>query len=372
MRKIAIVHEWLVIPGGSERIINIFCQLFPNADIFSLVYNENTIGNYLNGRKVNTSFIQKLPLGIKKYQAYLPLMPIAIEQFDLSKYDLVISSSSCVAKGVITGANTLHICYCHTPMRYAWDMYNVYLDQNNIKGIKKALVTIIMNYLRMWDRLSADRVDHFIANSNTVKNRIAKHYKKDATVIYPPVNTDFYNISDEQEDYFLVVSRLVPYKRIDLAVETFNELNLPLFIIGDGSEYKKLKSCARSNIKFLGRLSDEEIRCYYSKCRAFIFPGEEDFGITPLEAMASGKPVIAYRAGGVRETVVEGKTGLFFDKQSKESLMETVKNFISIEDSFKKHDIRNHALKFNEERFKREILSFIEEKYMDFKKKIGG
>lgn len=372
LKKIAIVHDWLVVPGGAERIIKIFCELFPDADLYSLVYEPNLMKDYLNPRKVNTSFIQKLPFGKKKYQAFLPLMPLAIEQFDFSSYDLVISSSSSVAKGVITGAKTLHICYCHTPMRYAWDMYHKYIEQNRIRGIKKAAVAAFMNYIRIWDRLSADRVDYFIANSQNVAARIKKHYQKESTVIYPPVNTEFYNLGETQEDFFLVVSRLVPYKRIDLVVEAFNELRLPLVIIGDGSEYKKLKFMAKDNIKLLGRLSDEEISKYYSKCRAFIFPGEEDFGITPLEAMASGKPVVAYRGGGVMETVIEGKTGLFFDKQCKEDLIEAVKKYIKYENGFNKYDIRNHALKFSGERFKKEIMSFIEEKYNDFKIDSGG
>jgi glycosyltransferase involved in cell wall biosynthesis len=369
MKKIAIVHDWLVTVGGAERIIKILWDLFPDADLYTMVYDEERMGEYLGKREIKTSFIQKLPFGIKKYQSYLPLMPLAVEQFDLKGYDLVISSSTSVAKGVLTDAKTLHICYCNTPMRYAWDFYHEYLEQNRITGLKRFFVAALMSYIRIWDRLSADRVDYFIANSDNVANRIRKHYRRESTVIYPPVDTDLYQQGADVADYFLVVSRLVPYKRIDIVVEAFNRLGIPLVIVGEGSEYKRLSQMAKKNITFTGRLSDKEVKQYYASCRAFLFPGEEDFGITPLEAMSSGRPVIAFNAGGVKETVIDDVTGIFFNTQDADGVIKAINKYFAMENSFNSKIIRQHALKFSEQRFKSEFLSFIEQKYYEFHKK---
>lgn len=370
MIKVAIIHDWLVVPGGAERIVNLMLDIFPDADVYTTVYDSHSMEGSIRTKKIYASFIQKLPFGRTKYQTYLPLMPIAVEQFDLTGYDLVISSSSSVAKGVVTDAKTLHICYCHTPMRYAWDLYHEYVGYEKPGLIKRSAIALLMNYIRMWDRLSADRVDYFIANSNYVARRIEKHYRRDSVTIYPPVNTEFYVPNNKTKEYFLVVSRLVPYKRVDLVVETFNKLGLPLVIVGHGSEYKKLVSIAKPNIQFKGRLSDEEVKEYYASCKALIFPGEEDFGITPLEAMASGRPVIAFRGGGAMETVVDGKTGIFFTEQSVAAITDAVERFLSAEKGFDPTIIREHAVKFNEAEFKEALFSFIWAKYESFKK--GG
>lgn len=359
--KVALVHEWLTNMAGSERCIVNFKEIYKEAPIYTTMYNPDNLDEELKNIDVRTSFLQKW---VKKgHQKFLPFMPFAFENFDLSEYDVILSSNSSCSKGVITSSKSVHICYCHTPMRYAWEFYHEYMNNSNMGNFKKKLLKIFMNYIRIWDRLSADRVDFFIANSENVARRIWKYYRRESVVIHPPVRCNLFNISDVDEDYFLVLSRLVGYKKVDLAVKAFNELGLPLVIIGSGEEMDNLKSIAKDNIKFLGRQPDEVIKDYYSKCKAFIFPGEEDFGITPLEAMASGRPVIAYGKGGVLETVVEGKTGLFFEEQNVGALKDAVIKFNSM--NFDKNEIRNHAEKFDESVFKEKIEKFVEEKYFE-------
>lgn len=360
--KIAIVHEWLTNMAGSERVVVNFKEIFPDAPIYTTVYNEKNLDKELQNIEVHTSFLQKIKKARTNHQKYFPLMPMAFESFDLNEYEVVLSSSSSCSKGVVTNPNTVHICYCHSPMRYGWEFYYEYIK--DFKGIKKRLIKYFMNYMRVWDVNSSKRVDYFIANSENVARRIWKHYKRESVVIHPPVRCKLFNISNIDEDYFLVVSRLVEYKRIDLAVEVFNELGLPLVIIGDGGEREKLQAMAKDNIKFLGRQPDEVIKEYYSKCRAFIFPGEEDFGITPLEAQASGRPVIAFGKGGALETVIDRVTGVFFKEQTKESLIEAINIFLKLE--FDKNIIRNNAEKFDEEIFKKKIYEFIIEKQNEF------
>jgi glycosyltransferase involved in cell wall biosynthesis len=362
--KIAIVHDWLTNMGGAERIIRIFHELFPDAPIYTMVYDKENMPKDFKEMDIRTSFIQKMPFGVKKYQLYLPFMPVAVEQFDLSEYDIVLSSSTACAKGIITRSDTLHICYCNTPMRYAWDMYHDYIKGKNV--VTKYTIAFLMNYIRLWDRISADRVDYYIANSKNVASRIKKHYKRESEVIYPPVNTDYYTPGDKVEDFYLVVSRLVPYKRIDLVVEAFNKLGFPLKIIGDGSEFKRLKSLSKSNIEFLGRLSDEEVREHYRKCKAFLFPGEEDFGITPVEAQACGRPVIAYGKGGTLETVIDDQTGVFFREQTVEALINAVKYFEKNIFKFDSSIIRQNALNFSKNVFKQKIKEFVLKKYEEF------
>jgi glycosyltransferase involved in cell wall biosynthesis len=362
--KLAIVHDWLTNMGGAERIIRIFHELFPDAPIYTMVHDKENMPKDFKEMDIRTSFIQKMPFGVKKYQSYLPLMPVAVEQFDLSDYDVVISSSTSCAKGVITRSDTVHICYCNTPMRYAWDMYHDYIKDKNV--VTKYTIAFLMNYIRLWDRISADRVDYYIANSKNVANRIKKHYKRESEVIYPPVNTDYYTPGDKVEDFYLVVSRLVPYKRIDLVVEAFNKLGFPLKIIGDGSEFKRLRSMAKSNIKFLGRLSDEEVREHYRKCKAFIFPGEEDFGITPVETQACGRPVIAYGKGGTLETVIDDQTGVFFKEQTVEAIINAVKYFEKNIFKFDSSIIRQNALNFSKNVFKQKIKEFVLKKYEEY------
>jgi glycosyltransferase involved in cell wall biosynthesis len=364
--RVAIIHEWFSGEGGSEKVVKELHEIFPEAPVFVFVYDKTSMPDEYNKMDVRTSFLQKIPFAKQRYQNLLPLMPLAVEQYDLSEYDLVISSSTCCSKGVITKADTLHICYCHTPMRYGWDLFHDYKKRKN--KLMKWIISWQMKSIRQWDRLSADRVDNFIANSNYVKKRIYKTYRRESEVIFPPVDTDFYTPSSEQEEYYYIVSRFVHYKRLDIAIEAFNELGLPLIITGDGPEYKKYKAMAKDNIKFTGRLSDEEVRGYYRKCKAFIFPGEEDFGITPVEAQACGKPVIAFGKGGVLETVIEGKTGLFFYEQKKDALKQIILKFEKSIGSFERSFIRKHAETFSKSRFKRQINEFIVRKLKDHNK----
>jgi len=361
--RIAIIHDWLVSTGGAERCLEVFCELFPQADIYSLVYNpENIDSKIINSMKITTSFIQRMPFGVEKYRNYLPLMPKAVESFKLTGYDLVISSSHCAAKGVKVSGNTCHICYCYTPMRYVWDMYNVYFKGTETGLAARLLMPLFVNYLRRWDVKSAERVDYFIAISENIRKKIKKYYNREANVIYPPVNMEYFHISKQKrEDFFLVVSRLVPYKRIDLAVRVFNELKLPLVIIGDGPCYKKLSKLAGSNIKLIGKRTDEELRDYYSRARALVFTANEDFGIVPLEAQACGCPVIAYGEGGALETVKEGVTGKYFYPQTEDALAAAIKGFKS--DMYKTADSRKHSLEFDRNRFKNKVKDFILIKY---------
>lgn len=360
------MHDWLTIYGGSESIIRILHEMFPDAPIYTTVYDKKNMPDDFKEMDIRPSFLQHYPFAKKKYTTYLPFMPRAFESFDLSEYDLVISSNTSCSKGVITGANTLHICYCNTPMRYGWDFYHEYIRNKGRFG--KFLISCMMKNIRIWDRLSADRVDTFIANSKNVAARIRKHYRRDSAVIYPPVRTHLFEPGDGSGDYYLAVSRLVPYKRIDLLAEAFAENGLSLKIIGDGSEYKELKKKATPNIQFLGRLDDELVLKYMQGCKAFLFPGEEDFGITPIEAQACGRPVIAYGRGGALETVEDGKTGIFFREQTVEAVQEAVSRFEKMD--FEPAYIAAHAEKFSEARFREELKDFIMKEYEAFEQRL--
>ena len=357
--KIALIHDYLVQYGGAERVLEAFTEIFPKAPIYTMVYDQKLMKGAFSNCKIHTSFLQKIPFIGSHHRLFPLLMPMAIEQFDLSEYDVVLSSSNSYAKGVITMPHTLHITYCHTPMRYAWDDCHKYLREFKYSKFTKKLVPFAMNYIRMWDKISADRPDQYIANSNFVASRIKKYYNKEAFVINPPVNTKKFFISKNIEDYYLMVGRALPYKRFDIVIQAFNELRLPLKIIGKGPEMNKLKKDANKSIEFLGHLSDKEMSQYYLKCKAFIFPSEEDFGITPLEAMASGRPVIAFKGGGALETVIENRTGVFFTEQSPQSIIRVVKNFNS--DRFNSEEIREYALGFDKEIFKRNIGRLLKE-----------
>lgn len=364
--NLAIVHEWLTNMGGSERLIINFKELFPEAPIYTTIYNPDNLDDELKNIDVRTSFLQNKRNAKTNHQKFFPFMPAAFESFDLTSYDVVLSSSTSCSKGVITRPDTMHICYCNSPMRYGWEFYYEYINNDVNSKIKKLLIKYLMNYMRVWDRASSDRVDYFIANSENVARRIWKHYRRESVVIHPAVRVKKFDVGNIDEDYFLIVSRLVAYKKVDLAIKVFNELKLPLVIIGDGGERKKLESMANDNIKFLGRQPDSVIKEYYSKCRAFVFPGEEDFGITPLEAQASGRPVIAFGKGGALETVVNEKTGIFFSDQTEEKMKEAINKFQSM--TFDKNVIRKHAEGFDEEIFKQKINNYINECYDEFKK----
>ncbi len=341
------------------------CLLYPQAHIYTLVYNPQKISPVIKRLPVKTSFIQRLPGALTRYQRYLPLFPAAIEQFDLTDYDLVISSSHCVAKGVITRPGTCHISYIHAPMRYAWDMCHQYFNPRQTGCISRQLISLLLPRLRMWDRVSADRVDYFVANSQHTVKRVSKHYRRTSEVIYPPIDTDFFTPSDRtRQDYFLIVSALVPYKRIELAISACNELKLPLIIIGDGVRKSRLQAMATSAVKFLGYQTDEEIREHYRHCRALLFPGEEDFGIVPIEAQSCGAPVIAYGAGGALETIKEPECGLFFQEQSSDSLIQAIRRFKGM--AFDSEFIARAASSFGQERFRRRIQRLIEDKFVEY------
>lgn len=365
--KVALIHDHLAQDGGAEKVLKVLSDIYPNATIFTLLYEDKHVNKYFKNRKIETSIIQRLPGGVKHYQWYMPFMPMAVEFFDLDEYDLVISDASAFAKGVITPSETPHICYCHTPTRYLWDYTHRYIKELKYNKYFKKVISLMLNYIRVWDKAAADRVDYYIANSSTVKKRIAKYYKRSSSVIYPPVETELFSISDNVGDYFLAGARLSPYKRFDIVIQAFLKTNLKLKIFGSGVDENRLREIASDspNIEFLGRVSDEEKAKLYSEARAFINPQDEDFGITAVEAMAAGRPVIAYRRGGATETVLEGETGEFFDYQTSDSLAEVLTKF-----DYKKYNsqkIREHALGFSVERFKKEIKDFVDEKIIQFK-----
>lgn len=357
--RVALVHDYLNQYGGAERVLEAFCEIWPDAPIFTLVYDEQKTGRAFAGRQIKTSFLQKIPLAKKHHRPFLMLMPVAIEQFNLSKYDLIISDTASFAKGVITNPQALHVCYCHTPTRYVWDDSHKYIEEFNYPSLVKKLIPIFLNYLRVWDEAAADRPDKYLANSNFVASRIKKYYKREAQVIYPPVKTSLFYTVSQPADYFLVVARFLPYKKVDLAIEAFNILGWPLKIIGDGPERGRLKKIARSNIEFVGLVPEAELRKYYANSQALIFPQEEDFGLTAVEAMSSGRPVVAFKNGGALEIVKEEETGIFFEEQTPESLIKALKKFSGLK--FNPEFIRQRALSFDKEIFKQKIKGFVEE-----------
>lgn len=365
--KIALVHDYLVQNGGAEKVLEAFCELFPYAPIHTLIYSEKLMHGTFSDKKIKTSFLQKMPFAAGRHRIFPQFMPFAIEQFDFSDYDLVLSDSSSFAKGVVTGPETLHICYMHTPMRFAWDDCQKYNKDFYFPNFIKKLVPFAMNYIRLWDRISAERPDRIIANSKFIAGRIRKYYKRESVVINPPVDIDRFSVSKEKDDYFLVSGRLMMYKRFDIVIEAFNELGLPLKIIGRGPEFERLKKMAKNNIEFLGRVSDDELVKYFSRCQALIFPQEEDFGITAIEAMASGTPLIAYRGGDIPEHMEAGKTGILFENQKSDDIVKAVKNFRNSD--YNPAYIREKVLKFDKRIFKSKIKSYIEKELEEFKLK---
>jgi len=365
--KVAVVHYWLVNMRGGEKVVEVLCDIFPQAKIYTLVYDPEAVSDKIKQHNITTSFIQKLPFGVRKYREYLPLHPFAIEQFDLTKYDLVISSESGIAKGVILSPETCHICYCHTPVRYLWNMYHEY--KGSLSKWERVVWAFISNFIRQWDYVNSQRVDYFIANSKNVRNRIRKYYGRESEVIYPPLDFSRFRVN-EPEGFYLSVGQLNPYKKADLAVRAFNRLDKKLVIIGDGPQRKELEKLAGSNISLLGKQSDEAVVDYFSKCKGLIFPGEEDFGITPLEAMASGKPVIAYAKGGALETVIDGQTGIFFHEQSEFSLINALQKAEKI--SWNTDFLREHARQFDTAIVRKKLHTFIMDKYEEFQKSFRG
>jgi glycosyltransferase involved in cell wall biosynthesis len=354
--RVAIVHDWLNQVGGAELVLEVLKEIYPQAPIYTSIYWPEEMPPGYREWEIHTSWLNRLPFIKKHHQPFLPLYPLAFEGFDLSRYDLVISNKSAFCHGAKTGRETIHICYCLTPTRFLWD-YHDYLLHEGINPVLSAVLPPVLYSLRRWDRAAADRVDDFVAISDTVRQRIRKFYEREAVVIHPPVDTDRFRQRESHDDYFLIVSRLVPYKRIDLAVQAFNMLGFPLKIVGDGRDRPRLEALARPNVQLLGRLPDQDVADHLSGCRAFIFPGAEDFGIAPVEAQAAGRPVIAYADGGALETVVEGVTGLFFREATAESLAEAVSRFDV--NSFDGAAIRRHAQRFGKEAFKSKLQQFV-------------
>ncbi len=355
--RVALVHYWLVGMRGGEKVLEEMCRIWPDADIFTHVYNPAAISDTIKQHKITTTFVQRLPAARKLYKKYLPLMPMALEGLDLSIYDLVISSESGPAKGVSVRPGALHVCYCHSPMRYIWDQYPLY--SAGCGFITRTCFRLLLPMLRMWDSASAARVDHFVASSNFVAGRIDRYYRREAEVIHPPVDIERFSVSNDIGDYYLAFGQLIGYKRFDVAVEAFSQLGKRLIVVGDGDESHRLKSNAGPTVTFLGRQSDAEVAKLLRHCKALIFPGIEDFGIAPLEAMASGRPVIGFAAGGILETVVDGITGKYFYEQTAASLAKAVLEVEENIESFNARIIRAHAEKFGRARFSNELKSAV-------------
>ncbi|MGG8211127.1 glycosyltransferase family 4 protein [Klebsiella aerogenes] len=371
--NIGIVADWLVTYAGSEKVIKEFIDVFPSSELYSVVdFLSDSNRELFSGKKAKTTFIQKMPFAKSKYQKYLPLMPLAIEQLDMSGHDVVLSSSHAVAKGILTGPDQLHISYVHSPIRYAWDLQHQYLRESGLsEGLKGFIAKYLLHKIRIWDYRTANGVDHFIANSKFISRRIHKVYGRSSDVIYPPVDVNNFTLNENKDNYYFTASRLVPYKRIDLIVDAFNEMpEKKLVVVGDGSEMDKIKSKAKGNIEILGYQPNNIMQKHMQNAKAFVFAAEEDFGITPVEAQACGTPVIAFGKGGVLETIIpegnQSPTGVFFDTQEPGSIIESVNKFESMQDLFEPIECRRNAEKFSEERFRTEINTYIRDKWTKF------
>lgn len=365
--KVALVHDWLTGQRGGEKVLEVFAEIFPDAPIYTLFHFPGSQAEAIERRAIHTSFLQKMPFIKKRYRWYLHLYPLAAELFDLQEYDFIVSSSHCVAKGVIPKPDALHISYIHSPVRYAWNQYFAYFSPNKLGFFSRRLIPPMIHRLRQWDVISTSRVDHFLANSKTVAQRIYRYYRRDADIVYPPVDTEFFQPGDHQDDYYLLVSALVPYKRIDLAIAAFNRNGLRMKIVGQGPDYKKLKRAANKNVEFLDFLSPQELLRIYQRAKALVMPGEEDFGINSLEAQACGIPVLAYGRGGATETVIPQETGLFFPELTVASLQDTLDKLQSI--AFNKSTIRANALAFSRDFFKEKVSTLFREKWNMFQSK---
>lgn len=373
--KVAIVHYWIFGMGGGESVVEALAEMYPQADLFCLAVDPSRMSETLRGRKLTTSFLQSIPGCKRWYRHMLPLAPLALEGLDLSGYDLVLSSESGPAKGAISRTGTCHICYCHSPMRYLWDLYPAY--RRSFGSIVGSAFSLAAHYLRMWDVLTANRVDYFAANSQNVANRIRKHYRREAEVIYPPVDVAAGYLAEDIDDYYLFVGRLIDYKRVDIAIEACKRLGRRLRVVGDGEQYRAMRKLAGPTVEFLGRADDATLRECYAHCRALLFPGEEDFGIVPVEAQSFGRPVIALSKGGVLETVIgvsqgntqhpERSTGVFFDEQTTDSLVDAVLMFESLEDRFSPAFIQASVQSFDVSRFKFQMSEFIDARLQEFR-----
>lgn len=371
--KTAIIQDWLVTYAGAERVLEQIIHSYPEANLFSLIdYIPAKERAFLSNKKIETSFVQQLPYCKKKYRQYLPFMPLAVEQFDLSGYNLVISSSHAVAKGVITGPDQLHISYVHSPMRYAWDLQHQYLRESELnKGLKGWIAKFILHYMRQWDVRTANGVDYFVANSQFIARRIWKVYRREAAVIYPPVDVEAFTPLSTKEDFFLTASRMVPYKKIDVIVEAFSQMpDKKLIVIGDGPDFHKIKAKAGKNVKLLGYQPFAVLKDYMQRARAFVFAAEEDFGITPVEAQACGTPVIAYGKGGATETIMglntSNPTGVFFEEQNPAAIIKAIRIYEAEENNIKPGYCRKNAERFSNDRFKTEFQHFVNERVKEF------
>jgi len=368
--KKALIHDWFSTYAGAEKCVESFTDIWDDFEIYSLIdfLSGTDRDKILKGKRAHTSFIQRLPFAKDKYRNYLPLFPLAIEQFDLSDYDVVLSSSHAVAKGVLTHSNQLHIAYVHTPIRYAWDLYHQYLRESGLdRGLKGMLAKYFLHKIRLWDASTANRVDHYVANSRYIARRIEKIYGKPSDVIYPPVDVDKFTLREAKDEFYLTASRMVPYKKIDLIVEAFSQTDKKLLVIGDGPDMAKIKSKAGKNVELLGFADDETMTDLMGRAKAFVFAAEEDFGITPVEAQACGTPVICFGRGGARETVIDGESGLYFMEQNVKELLGAVVKFEQNRDKFEPVKIRENSLRFSRVRFEAEIKSYVEKKYEEFK-----
>lgn len=368
--NVALVHDHLAQDGGAERVVRVFQGMFPQAPLYTLLYNPDRAHPDFRGTDIRTSFLQRWPWSKKLYQWYLPMMPTAIERLDLRGYDVVLSSSASFAKGVITDPRTLHICYLHSPTRYLWNDTISYVDELRYPKFLRSIAPFFLKNNRLWDRLAADRVDDYVVNSRLVQQRLFKYYRRQGTVIHPPVNVEKFSLKQTSGKYYLAGGRLTPYKRFDLAIEAFNHLKLPLKIYGDGPALKQMQAMAKPNVEFVGRVPDAALQDLYAGAIAFINPQEEDFGITVVEAMATGTPVIAYAAGGALETVKPGVTGALFATQEWEALSEAVLRFRP--ENFEARNIRQWAETFGVERFTRELLEYISTAYDNHQKKLNS
>lgn len=376
--KIAIVHDWLTVYGGAERVLEQMLACFPQADIFGVVdFLPEGQRGFIMDKPVTTSFIQGLPFAQARYRNYLPLMPLAVEQFDLSRYDLVISSSHAVAKGVLTGPDQLHLCMCYSPMRYAWDLQHQYLKESGLeRGFKGWLAKWLLHKIRVWDARTANGVDEFVAISRYISHRIWKVYRRESSVIYPPVDVDAFELREEKEGFYLTASRMVPYKKIDLIVEAFSTMpDKHLVVIGDGPDFDKIKAKARGNVTLLGYQNHVVLKDHMQRARAFVFAAEEDFGIAPLEAQACGTPVIAFGKGGALETIrgldKEFPTGVFFPEQSSEAIRQAVHRFEQERERIAPADCRSNAMRFAPERFRQELRGFVERAWISFQTRLN-